>query len=404
MKQKLFNKDLILILQGNAVSLIGDVLYSVAISYWVYANTGSTTLMGFTASIGMFVRMFLLPFAGSVIDKCNRKWMIVMMDAIRGVLLCIVGAIAFSGHLSIQIIMFTAFIAALCGVFFSPAISTALIDVIPRDEMIRGQSLGNTISSIINLVGDAVSGFLVITFGVPLIIVLNGISYLISAFTEVFIALPKTTQQGQKITLLSMFADMKDAIKEIINDPSLRVFIPVAIVINLLSGGVYDLFMAFVLDAGFDLEDYSAFAAAQTAASLVVVFILSVFRFSNKTRYALFSVGFIGSGLFYLIVFNNSSFWVMLICLFIASGLNVLGNSIFSAALSLALPELNRGAILGFFTAASVGGSALSSPLYGVLCDIIPIHIVFTAGTIISFIPIIYMCINKHIKRFILEN
>ena len=113
MHKKLFNRDFILLMQGSAVSYLGDILYSVAISYWVYANTGSTTLMGLTASISMLVRMFLLPFAGSIIDRTDRRWMIVMMDAIRGVVLCITGAIAFSGHLSITVILITAFIAAL---------------------------------------------------------------------------------------------------------------------------------------------------------------------------------------------------------------------------------------------------------------------------------------------------
>ena len=36
MHKKLFNKDFVLLLQGNAVSTIGDVMYSVAIGYWVY--------------------------------------------------------------------------------------------------------------------------------------------------------------------------------------------------------------------------------------------------------------------------------------------------------------------------------------------------------------------------------
>ena len=43
--KKLWNRDFILLLQGSAVSLIGDLMYSVAIGYWVYEKTGSTSLM-----------------------------------------------------------------------------------------------------------------------------------------------------------------------------------------------------------------------------------------------------------------------------------------------------------------------------------------------------------------------
>ena len=74
MVRKLWNKDFILLLQGNAVSTIGDLMYSVAIGYWVYEQTGSSGLMGIMSAISMFVTMFLSPFSGSIVDKCNRKW------------------------------------------------------------------------------------------------------------------------------------------------------------------------------------------------------------------------------------------------------------------------------------------------------------------------------------------
>lgn len=80
--RKLWNKDFILMLQGNAVSTFGDILYSVAIGYWVYEVTGSSALMGIMSSISMFVIMFVSPFSGTMIDKCNRKIVIVGMDTL----------------------------------------------------------------------------------------------------------------------------------------------------------------------------------------------------------------------------------------------------------------------------------------------------------------------------------
>ena len=73
MQKKLWNKDFILLIQGNAISSLGDLMYSVAIGYWVYDQTGSNSLMGVMSAISMFVTMFLSPFTGSIVDKCNRK-------------------------------------------------------------------------------------------------------------------------------------------------------------------------------------------------------------------------------------------------------------------------------------------------------------------------------------------
>ena len=186
MRKKLWNKDYILMLQGNAVSAMGDILYSVAIGYWVYAQTGSSTLMGVMSSISMFMTMFVMPFSGTIIDKCNRKSVIVGMDAVRGIIMLAVGGLAFEDKLSVPIVLIAAFLASVCSVFFSPAVSTLMIDIIPHDDMVQGQSVHSGVNTFLNLVGKAVSGALVAFLGVPLIIVLNGLSYLFSAFTEVF--------------------------------------------------------------------------------------------------------------------------------------------------------------------------------------------------------------------------
>lgn len=123
MKRKLWNKDTILMLQGNAVSALGDILYSVAIGYWVYEKTGSSALMGIMSSISMFMTMLVMPFSGSIIDKCSRKLIIVGMDTLRGVIMLALGVLAFADSLSVPVVLAAAFLASACSVF-SPLRST----------------------------------------------------------------------------------------------------------------------------------------------------------------------------------------------------------------------------------------------------------------------------------------
>ena len=53
MYKKLCNRDFVLILQGNAVSTVGDLMYCVAIGYWVYQQTGSSGLMGISVTVSL---------------------------------------------------------------------------------------------------------------------------------------------------------------------------------------------------------------------------------------------------------------------------------------------------------------------------------------------------------------
>lgn len=404
MHKKLWNKDYLLMLQGSAVSAIGDILYSVAIGYWVYETTGSSTLMGIMSSISMFMTMFVMPFSGTIIDKCNRKGIIVGMDGARGVIMLAVGALAFADMLNVPVVLLAAFLASACTVFFSPAVSTLLIDIIPHDDMVRGQSVHSGINTFLNLVGKALSGALVAFLGVPLIIVLNGVSYLFSAVTELFITVPRTVHQGEAVTVRGVLKDFSTAIRTILKDKFLKLFIPSALILNLLGAGPSTLMLPFVLEKGFTVDMYGYLMSVETAASLICVCLLGVVKLKPRMRYYAMSVGFLSSGVFAIAGYLSGNYAVLCMMLFLSAFANTLGNGIFNASLMLALPEENRGGILGVVSAAATGGSALSAVIFGVLCDLFPIYLVFTAGMLLSAVPMVYLCAHKHMREFILNN
>ncbi len=76
----------------------------------------------------------------------------------------------------------------------------------------------------------------------------------------------------------------------------------------------------------------------------------------------------------------------------------------FNASLMLALPEENRSAILGFIQSASVGGTALSAVIYGLLGDVFPLYLVFSVGGAISLLPMLHLCFHPNTREFVLEN
>ena len=401
MQKKLWNKDFILMLQGNAVSDIGDLLYSVAIGYWVYEQTGSSALMGVMSSISMFVTMFLSPFTGSIVDKCSRKGMIVSMDVLRGLIMLALGVLLYMSKLTIPGVLLAAFLASLCSVFFNPAVNTLMIDIIPHDDMVRGQSIFSASNALINMVGKAFSGVLVAFLGVPLIVVLNGVSYLISALTETFIHVPRTVQQGEKVTVKGVLHDFGRAIKAIFADKFLKTFVPVLLLLNLLCAGPMTLMLPFCLEKGFTMEQYGLLMSIEMAASLVCVIILGVVKTTPKVRYWLQAIGFTASLICSILAYLSTGFVTLSVFLFLSTGLNMVGNSILNAALMLALPDENQGAILGFIEAACVGGCALSAVIYGLLGDLFPLYLVFVAGAILTLVPMVFACFHRITREFL---
>ena len=404
MERKLWNKDFILLLQGNAVSTIGDLMYSVAIGYWVYEQTGSSGLMGIMASISMFVTMFLSPFCGSIVDKCNRKWVVVGIDVLQGVLMLVVGVLAYRDALNVPIVLIAALLAAFGSVFYSPAISTMMLDIIPRGDMVRGQSIHSSISSLISLVGTAFSGAMVAFFGVPLIVIMNGLSNLYSAVTEMFVHVPKTIQQGMQVTVKTILLDFRKAIRTIFSNRFLCLFVPCTLILNLLGAGPFTLILPFCLEKGFSVDMYGYLISVYTVAQLVCVVLLGTVKLKPRARFWVLALGFSCSVPFFVLTYLSKQFLPMCMFAFAASFLNCAGNTVFNASLMLALPEENRSAILGFIQSACVGGSALSAAIYGLLGDVFPLYLTFVIGNAISLVPMLYVCFHVKTKEFILEH
>ena len=202
----------------------------------------------------------------------------------------------------------------------------------------------------------------------------------------------------------SVLLDTKAAVKAIFSEPYLVLFVPCALILNLLSSGPFTLMLPFCMEKGFTVDMYGYLMTIWTAASLACVILLGIIPFKPKARFWVMAIGFSASGVFMILGYLSGIFWVMCIFAFIGAFMNCAGNTVFNASLMLALPEENRGAILGFIQSACVGGSALSAVLYGFLGDIFPLYLVFVTGTAISLIPMLYLCFHPRTKGFILTH
>ena len=149
---------------------------------------------------------------------------------------------------------------------------------------------------------------------------------------------------------------------------------------------------------------YGYLMSVWTAASLISVIILGIVKFNSKTRFWIMAISFTLQSVFMVAAYMSNNFILTCIFSFIGAFVNTAGNTIFSSAMMLALPEENRGTILGFINSSCIGGSALSAIIYGFLGELFPLSIVFAVGNIISLIPMIYLCFNKRTKEFILTH
>jgi MFS family permease len=162
--------------------------------------------------------------------------------------------------------------------------------------------------------------------------------------------------------------------------------------------------LPFCLEKGFSVDMYGYLMSVCTAAYLVGAVLLGALKLSPKTRFWVMAIGFSCSEVSLAFGYLSNQFLPLCVFAFFGFFLNCVGNTVFNASLMLALPEENRGAILGLIQSASVGGSAISAVIYGLLGDVFPLYLVFTAGCVVSLAPMLYLCFNPRTKEFILNH
>lgn len=401
---KLVNRDFVLLWQGMAFSAFGSILYSIAIGYWVFDTTGSTALMGLISSITMFIMVILGPITGAMTDRMHRRNVLVMTDLVRGIIFLVVGYFALKSELKVSMVIFVALISGICGAFFSPAASSLFPDLLPQDEVVRGQSIASGTDSLIRLVGSAASGSLIVLFGVPVLIFVNGVCYLISAFSELFITPIKTKNQTTEIKISVIINDMKEGAKFAFSAPGLSTMMIAALLINLLASGFNTLMVAYVLSQGMDMIQYGVIAASASLGGLLGMFLIGIIKIKAEYRYWVSMIGFICSSFLIITGMSIGSYYALIVFFLIGQLTNAVGNALFNAAFIIYTPQEKRGMITGFLGSAAICGSAVSALLYGFLGELIALKWLGIIGNLLAIIPFIAIIKDKNTRMIFVPN
>lgn len=147
--------SLFLLLQGQFVSVMGDMIYEIALGFWVLAFTGSPALMGILMATSLLPGVLIAPFAGVVVDRTSRKKLMIIMDLIRGFTIILVAAAALMGILQLWMVFLAGIILGIGGAFFGPAARSVLPQMVPKDKITNLNSLFGVSTTGADILGNS---------------------------------------------------------------------------------------------------------------------------------------------------------------------------------------------------------------------------------------------------------
>jgi Transmembrane secretion effector len=178
----LANRDFRLLFAGRSVSLLGDGAFLVALAWQAYTLSNAPTALSFIG-IAMTVPLIaLLLFGGVVSDRHSRRRVMLLADAMRAVLLALLGALALTGTLKLWHMMVIVALYGSAQAFFDPASDAILPELLPEEQLGQANALEQVVRPLaLRLAGPAVGGVLVGVFGPGSAFLADGATFVVSA-------------------------------------------------------------------------------------------------------------------------------------------------------------------------------------------------------------------------------
>ncbi|MBI5958316.1 MAG: MFS transporter [Chloroflexi bacterium] len=259
---------------GQVASTVGSALTSFGLGVWIYQKTGSVSLFSLNLLAYAVCGLLVMPFAGVIADRANRKWVIVLSDSGAGLITLAAFILTVNDWLQVwHVYMLTG-----AGVMFStfqwPAYKAMIPQLVPKQHLGRASALSQAGEGIAELAGPLVAGSLYVSSSVGLkgILFIDFVTFLFAVVVLILVPVTRHTRtaaiEGKPS---SMRGDMKQGWQYITQRPGL---------VGLL---VYFVFFNFFLELVYPLAQPLLFEIASPAAAGQVMSQMAVGMFIGVT-------------------------------------------------------------------------------------------------------------------------
>ena len=397
--KKLWSRNFICLLQGQLLSVFGDNIYDMALRIWLLAETGSLAIMGFFMAISTIPKVIVSPFAGTFVDRHNRRNILITCDIICGISITIIGIAAISGILEVWILCLVGIIVGICSCFFSPTINSIMPDIVPKSKLIKANSILSLVNTGDDMLGNAIGGFLVQAIGAPISFLLNGISFLFSAILESFI---KTKNAEVKIHKANFFQDLKEGVLFIKNSKGIKHIYIIICFMNFFAAMSMTLTLPWFSENNSLGVGFYGVSMAINAAGMCLGFsLLSIFKIRKENKFYIF----VASGLIVsitMIIYSLSLNPFIISILFFINGFALaIINSFCQLSVQVNVPSQMLSKAFAFQKTLSSALIPAGMILAGILGEVMQMNYIIFIDYIMFFVLFVYTFFLSSVKKVI---
>jgi MFS family permease len=180
MRSILQKRGLRFVFAANVISMLGSGMNSAAVAWYILQATHSEMALGTFAVLQTIPAMLMLPFTGVIIDREDRRRLVMMLDALRGVIILAVSLLAFAHRVQVwQLYLMNTLVAAGFWMFW-PTITALIQELTPDEEFVHANTF--LLAGVQGgwLIAGSIVGFVYNHIGLGGVLLIDFSTYLVS--------------------------------------------------------------------------------------------------------------------------------------------------------------------------------------------------------------------------------
>lgn len=240
-------RTFLFILISQFFSLIGTSLTSFGLGVWVLKETGSVTMFSFIMMFGTVPAILVSPFAGVIVDRFSRKWIMVISDTMAALSTLVLFLLLTLDRLEIWHIFISAGVSSFFSAFQSPAFQSSVSLMVPKDQLSRANGMVQMIDAASFIIAPLLAGILILEIGIKGIILIDLTAFLIAQTILILSKIPEIRSKEEEKKKITFLKDALYGWKYITDRAGLKGLLVFFAVANLLLGYFNVLLQPYIL-------------------------------------------------------------------------------------------------------------------------------------------------------------
>lgn len=300
------NKNILLLLIRGQTTHFGNIIFDYA-NKLLIANlaVNSSFFMMIYLSSESVIQLFLNLFTGHFADFNNRKRILILTDLIAGAVTFLL--FLFYNPDNIWAFVIVNIILAILFSFNRPTYKAIVRDLLSSEGIHKYNSISKILAEVVAVSAPIFSVFVIQEFGFKYGMLINSISFFISAICEHYFHILKVNKANNT----SFLSGIANGFKYVVNDKALLIILVASAVLNFLDA-IYSFYLPFTSSFSGYKNIYAYILIAQSIGSIGGALIAGVYKKTLKPE-QFFHLLLPGAGALFLIGFASSSQLLVLV-------------------------------------------------------------------------------------------